>query len=346
MDTKINESIFQNELYLNRIGSTWLTDSLYLFFILPLLIIGVILNSLSFYILLQIDSKKAPTRVFDYLRVYSLNSAFIAFMTLFSIYSYAPRYLIAANYYMARVLRCRIIFFMVMSLLNFGSLLDIIIGLDRLSILIGKFEFIRRKSYIAICFISLIVSAMFNISSFFTKIQTQDELLNDMKNLKTLSHCPMDENFRNITGTVITAVSYLLKNVFTLIIEITVNIYCIISFKKFIRIKFGLVKNGSAHLKSQFISEKKNLIMFIYLSAMTIFINFFVLLSSGLYYFFNEKPEISYFFVWVSFLFYSIKYISNIFVFYFCNKLFKEKFLNFATEKIKKKRTNCEFLSF
>ena len=335
MDLNSNVSIFPSESYLTRIGSTWLTDSLYLFLIMPLLIIGFIFNMLAFYILLQIDSKKAPSRVFDYLRVYSLNSSLIALITLFSLYSYSPRYFPAANYYMARVFRCRIVYFAVFSLLNFGSFLDIIIGLDRLSILTGKFEFIRKKSIIGI-------SGMFNISSQFVKVQSQDELMNDIKNLTTLVNCPIDDNFRNLIGSIITSVSYLLKNVFILVIEVIINIYCIISFQKFVRNKFELVKNSSPQLKSQFVSEKKNCIMFIYLSAMTILINIFVLLSSGFYFFFNEKPVISYSFVWVSFLFYSTKYISNIFVFYFCNNLFKEKFQNFLNQnkflKIRKKK--------
>ena len=220
--SNFNESIFQNEFYLNRIGSTWLTDTLYLFITFPSLIIALILNLIAFYILIKINAKKGV--MFNYMRVYCLNSSVIAFITLFTIYAYAPRYFIVANYYMARVMRCKIVYYFISSLLYFGNMLDIIIGMDRLAFFIEKLQFIRKISYLIVCFISLIFSFTVNLTSAFAKVKTDEETIKEIDNLQTFSHCPNETFFQNRIAIILTVVSYLIKNILTLIVEIIINI--------------------------------------------------------------------------------------------------------------------------
>lgn len=70
-------------------GSYLPIDSIYLFFISPLSFIGLILNMLSFYVIVKINIKNIM--IYKYLKVYCINSGVICLISSLSFYVYSPR---------------------------------------------------------------------------------------------------------------------------------------------------------------------------------------------------------------------------------------------------------------
>ena len=89
MIENINEIITNQtdiSLFNERIGSTWLLDSIYLFIITPIGFIGGILNLFSLFIMTKIKIKK--TKLYQYLKFYSLNGSLACFTCAFVFLSY------------------------------------------------------------------------------------------------------------------------------------------------------------------------------------------------------------------------------------------------------------------
>jgi hypothetical protein len=69
MNASTNASFDLNEIFLISIGSSWLTDSIYVFLITPLGLISFLSNSISFMVFLKIDFQNVT--LFSYLRGFS-----------------------------------------------------------------------------------------------------------------------------------------------------------------------------------------------------------------------------------------------------------------------------------
>ena len=100
-----NQTKFEltNEFLINY-GSTWPIDSIYMFLVAPIGLIGFVLNGLSTQVIKKIKTEK--TVLYKYLEIYCLNSGNICFSAMFSIYSYAPRFVGFKYGMLNRILKC------------------------------------------------------------------------------------------------------------------------------------------------------------------------------------------------------------------------------------------------
>ena len=113
------------EIFLLKIGSTLVIDSIYLYLVTILAALASILNALSFYIFTI--GKFQNKAIFTYLKYYSVNSLIISLLSLFSFYTYSPRYFSFALSFMARLYRCKFISFFAIFLIFDGYFIDILI---------------------------------------------------------------------------------------------------------------------------------------------------------------------------------------------------------------------------
>ena len=118
------------ELFYTKIGSSWLLDSLYLYLVIPLTVIGFLLNLLSFLVFFNLNVRK--TLINKYLMFYTLCSCLILLNVLIDALSRIPRYSSVAFDPFIIFHRC--------VLSNFGfafvffiSILDIFILFERLT---------------------------------------------------------------------------------------------------------------------------------------------------------------------------------------------------------------------
>jgi hypothetical protein len=176
---------FDQQLLYERIGSTWLVDSIYALVISPLGMLGFLLNLISCYVSHQIQIKQ--TKLYEYLTFYSLNSSILSIITGFAFIPFAPRYY--SNYlsYTSRIFRSIIPAYVVSSHYFIANIFDIIISLNRLSIFIKRFNFINKISTVKITisiFLFVYIINLPSLFSYYVKIdeQIQSELKFNLSN--------------------------------------------------------------------------------------------------------------------------------------------------------------------
>ena len=101
-DTALIKSIFYMSVF-----STWTRDSIYLFLVTPMGLLGVMLNSISFGICILKQFRSQP--LFKYLQVYTFNSLILS-ATLSCSFLISPRYLFDLSTSLsARIFKCYLV---------------------------------------------------------------------------------------------------------------------------------------------------------------------------------------------------------------------------------------------
>jgi hypothetical protein len=148
------------EQLLVQLGSTYLIDTIYSISSC-VSFVGLCLNLITIRVLLgeQFKTKK----LFDYMRVYLINSATISFLML-------PAFLLGRRFAFANapygtLYACYIYGPLVTVCYAFSALLDIAIVSDRLTLFTKKFDFVKKYSVRSVCAVSfgysLLVGLMF-----------------------------------------------------------------------------------------------------------------------------------------------------------------------------------------
>ncbi len=116
----------KSEAFYLKIGSTWTLDGLYAFLLTPVSFAGLILNLTSIYLLFKINI--SSTRLYKYLRMYTVNSALICLILGFSFISWSPRFFPYFTEYYAKIFRCYLYNPLINTLFFLGNLMDIILS--------------------------------------------------------------------------------------------------------------------------------------------------------------------------------------------------------------------------
>ena len=112
-------SFVMNEKFYMKIGSSWTLDLLYIVLISPLGFIGFILNLICFSVLIKMkikSNKRIKIRLYDYLKIYSLNCSFICLIMGFLFMTYSPRFYSHTLSNVSKFFRCRIFGYGMLSL--------------------------------------------------------------------------------------------------------------------------------------------------------------------------------------------------------------------------------------
>ena len=161
-----NKTSLSEEFYL-AIGSTWTLDTLYLFFILPCLTLSVVLNLVAFYICFKFKIKKETTPLYSYFKVYFLNNMIMCFFGVFIYSSFMPRYFSFDLNYWGRIYRCFITNSVITLLTLFTNCLDLVIGLERLSIFEYKLNWFKALPPYKTSLITFLICVIINLPTFF-----------------------------------------------------------------------------------------------------------------------------------------------------------------------------------
>ena len=232
-----------NESILVRIGSTWILDSIYMFIISPLGLIGFALNLICFIVLIQIKVKE--TKLYELLRVYSLNSSIICLICGFMFISYSPRYFKHFADYFAGFYRCRVFIYGVMSLYFFGNCMDILICLDRLSIFVNSIKKLKTfiKWYNLFLFFFIICLLINGPILFSFDIMNKNEFYNSNET----SYCLANSFLKTKSGFAINMVIIIIRDILTLICEIIASLFTLKYFKSYSSNKISVLHNLPAH---------------------------------------------------------------------------------------------------
>ena len=229
----------KSEFFYERIASTLILDSLYLYFLTPFGIITLISNITCFIIIQRHKLNAKKTCFYKYIKVYQINNIVMSLLITCTFFSFSPRHL--PDYisfgYLAKVLRCKINPYVLNSLTYFTDLLDIIIVLDRISIFLKKIK--QVNSCYKSCLIGFLIALFISLPSIFWYNTRTDQEFNNcsiqFECLKTFTYCSINENmFNHYLGQILNFIVILIKDIITLIIEFSLSLILLIQFRKFL----------------------------------------------------------------------------------------------------------------
>lgn len=338
-----------NELFYQQIGSTWTLDTLFLYLSVPLALIGLILNTLSYLIFKEIKFQKKQFKI--YIKMYTLFSMLICILNVFNSIVSIPRYFDFILTYAASWYRCRISTWFSITLYYYTNVIDCVLLLERISNITNYpliKSFFKINSYL-ICFVLFIICNLTNIISYFFVTPRKDETYMEvMKNIDLLvnfTYCKREPFFQSTLGRTISVLVIFVRDGVVLIMEIGLSISSVILFKKYLKAKsiefFSIISSmnnnnncnsNNGQLNPQQIFDRvqnyniRLTKMTIYLSIYSILIHVVVAFSYIQVSLDIRNPVLMRTVVLISYSLASIKFISNFFLFYYFNPHFRNFF--------------------
>ena len=224
--TLSSESMFKN------IYSSWLLDSMFLFVLLPLATIALVLHMLAFAALGPI-CKKSTQAIYKYLHIHSLNSALGLVVITFSFLSFAPHFFAFALDWHARFYHCVVISFATTFYL-FKNVLDVVIALERLSLLVVWLRrFTTKSPYLVSLLLFLVCSIINSPANFIAQPKSDLDFYNLTMSNVTSNYCNKQAFFRTTIGQTITFFIFICRDLLTIIAEIAFSVMTVRQLQNF-----------------------------------------------------------------------------------------------------------------
>ena len=317
-----SKSPYNLDYWLQYYGSTWTTDSLYLFALTPMSLLSFIMNILAFIVLSK--SSFGSAIIFRYLRLYVLNSSIISLLlattfifSSYRIFSFSNSYgtLFYGSYFHSPFLS---IFY------TFGGLLEIFITIERALTFMpdrGLKKIINHKQF---WLVLLILSVFINIPVFFVNYPGIDDVLLDTGLAHRFYYWGVTDFALSPAGVGITYALYSLRDVVSLLVKILLNVLTVHLIRKhFNRISSDLRDQGENCAGKTYITEVDRNLTYtgVIMCVLSSLENVFVIVSYVL-----VSYQISYLMFFISYFTLAIKNFTNLFVLYSFNNFFKEEF--------------------
>ena len=167
---------YLNSMLLANLRTTYLIDSLRLYLIVPMAIIGTLLNTMSIYILFSKNSFK-NINIFKIMKIYNLTSLILTFGSLF-VFLYTPYILFDLSITkIGSIYTCNIIYWILALFFFYGNCLEIIMNLERALSYSSGYQKIKKISQYLICIIVFILCLVIHIPSDLAMTHTSDDQL-------------------------------------------------------------------------------------------------------------------------------------------------------------------------
>jgi hypothetical protein len=151
--------------------------------------------------------------------------------------TYSPRFYSHTLSNVSKFFRCRIFGYGMLSLYFFNNLLDILIGIDRISIFLSiKLNKFHKLNPYMLCSILFVVCFGINSSFVFGYEISDDEKYFTMSNV--VSYCNLNEFGKSRTGFILNMVVIFIRDIVTLILEITCSIMVVYYYIKYFRMSY------------------------------------------------------------------------------------------------------------
>jgi len=329
-----NKTLDQKTLYLSNTGTIWLQEVLYLCIIVPMGVIGTVLNLLSLIIFLRKSLRDKA--FFKYLIINSIVNIILAFTFIFFFY-YCPHIF----YDLALSINARIfVTFVVNGIISFfnffSTLIEIMINVERALYFSDGYPKFKKISPYMISFFIFILSLVIFIPNFWSvKMVPTDKIF-------TIFRVTMPTDFAlSKHGKILLSVCLLLEVPVVFIFIITTNVLSFISYKNFIKRKELLNRTNNIEMMTERELQKKRenektdrkmLIMTLYLSIISLFTIVVQLITAILYYviIYMGSQTLGWF-IFASMFTIVFKPFSAIII-YYNNKVFKKELNSFITK--------------
>ena len=163
----------------------------------------------------------------------------------FNLLSRAPRYFNFSFNYLIIISRCKFLYWIGPNFSYMVRLMDCLILLERISYFAPNLKIIFSKNAYAVCFFTYLFAFLMNTPYLFhLNLRDQSEFNASITNitiLNTFTYCKREIFFSTKIGKIIVYLNIFFLYAFTLLIEVSLTIWLIYSFKKHIKEKFDLL---------------------------------------------------------------------------------------------------------
>ena len=271
------------DYWLTQYGSTFSLDAIYLFFLTPFAFLGAILNLFSFLLLNKKELSK--NNFFNYFKYTSLNGFLINLFETFLLIGCSHRYVSISNTYGA-LFYGNYFYLPITSTLNFyGSILDILINLERLSCFKTRIKSFFKYPARYVCLIAFISCLIINSPYFLINEPGVFDAPLGNSTYFRIYYWAITDYSQTLTGKTLNYVVYFIKDVLTFIAEVSINIWSIILFKKYFKLK--LIINSVANNQKCLSNKEKNLTFMVIIMSCVTFFAHSVYVTSVIYYFYS-----------------------------------------------------------
>lgn len=325
-----NDTLDLNEMFLIKIGSTWVLDTLYLYVLTTFSMIGIVLNIINLIVLC--NKNIGQIRLYDYLKFYSLNSLIITIITSLGFYSHVPRYFEESLSQFSRISRCYGAHFG-LTFFFYGNVLNILIIFERMSLYHINMKIFSTLNPYKVCVFSFFVCCLINWPTLLQySIKSNDEFYQARTNYSILvnfTYCERTDFILSTVGKVIFCLIYFVRDILTLIIEILAYSVSLVTFKRYLRSKTHVlvlaltISNPSSSRIKRLERTNKNLTdMSISSALLSIICNCLTIFYMVVYYLF-DNTLIFHYYGFFSTLIISIRYSLTFFFNYYYNLNFR-----------------------
>jgi hypothetical protein len=242
MNLTENTANFSKDFWFKKYGSTWLNDSLHLFGLLPINLIGFILNILSLYL---INKKGLNSNFYIHFRAYLASSVTFNFIMIFASFANIKRYFQFSNSYLVNFYFSFIVIPLCNLTINYGIFLEIFMSFEKFFLFFPQKNLrIFRKNPLKIWLFLFFGALFLNGQNFFV-------FRPDFIEIQTNSEFNFKINFIRKTDFHLTKLGHILNYLsfnllFCLVIQIALNVATGILLKKHFIKKRNLMSNLNA----------------------------------------------------------------------------------------------------
>jgi hypothetical protein len=246
--------------------------------------------------------------------------------------AYAPRFFPYFRLTVVKYYRCFVFNFVGSTFFFFSNMLDIIIGLDRITIFNDQAKLINKISLLKLCSFAFLFSFIVHFPTYFffyvrSDVEFEQEAI---LNLNQFTYCGQTSFLNSSIGSILTIVIVLIRDIAALIIEIVFGCICVHYYRKKLQnsnlrlLNLHIRQGKKNQLKKRNENGRRLMLMIISMSLTSIISHFIVIVA----YAFSIVPvlrkNIIYFYsICFSGLSINLKHSSNYFLFYIFNRNFK-----------------------
>jgi hypothetical protein len=323
--TSLNEFETFDEFLTNQMGFTFLLECLYTYVSTPVAVLGFIFNLISFVVFFDTDFN---IPLYKYFRIYSINSAVVNLVHIFIFISFSYRLVPLGNTYASQALFDYALLPLCMAGYFYGTVLDIVITVDRIANFKQSvkhwFQKFTTKTCLALYFVCGLINIPYHLI-FMPKFRVVpiNSTFNYTIWFTSLSPFAVTE-----TGRVLTFLIYLFRDFSLMATEIVLNLVSIYFMKKYFDKKLKLQADqlsktslGQHHVAYK--TERRLTLLVVILCLMSIVEHIMVIFVSVYPQLTTERTMAYYYFVFLGLFEMNFKHAINFPLFFLFNKQFR-----------------------
>ena len=333
-----NETFFGLDYWLSRLNGPYVMEAFFIYTLLPLSILSLGLNLISFKIL-SCKKEFGSSPFYGYLRAYALNSSALSLVLTTAPVFIANRTFNFVNGYENIFYGCFFYNPLISTLYLNSTLLEIFIVIERgLYFLPSRFKRFKKVGVRKICILLLALSLLISLPMFFMSYPEYMTIKLDKDTEKRIYYWGVAPFSLSVFGKIITIMMYFIRDILTLVIKIVFNVVLVYLVRKYTnklkmeKIEFALKisspelhQNNKNGAQEDYISktDRKQTLLAIIMCVFSLFEQVLYIVPFFLYFF---KSDLTRLFYYLDMLSLALKHFCNFFIFYKFNYFFRTEF--------------------